>query len=89
MYWHDNDPRYVTPEAKKRVAALYLPLLNIAMDVLPLLHNFGLDKSDRYVTENSGPTNIEESVALVIAGTMSSANCDGFQTVSNSKKLLF
>ncbi|KAK9712392.1 C2 domain in Dock180 and Zizimin protein [Popillia japonica] len=80
LYWHDSDPRYISLEAKKRVAALYLPLLNIAMDVLPLLYGFGPEKNDRYITESSGPTNIEEAVALVIAGTMSSASCDGFQT---------
>lgn len=81
LYWHDSDPRYVTSESKKRVAALYLPLLNIAMDVLPLLHSFVPDKNDRYMTENSGHA-IEETVALVIAGRVSSTSCDGFQTVS-------
>lgn len=87
LYWHDSDPRYISLEAKKRVAALYLPLLNIAMDVLPLLYGFGPEKNDRYITESSGPTNIEEAVALVIAGTMSSASCDGFQTVSTLIKI--
>lgn len=47
LSWHDGDPRYVSPEARRRVAALYLPLLAIAMDVLPLLHHFAVDKTDR------------------------------------------
>lgn len=38
LSWHECDPRYSSPEARKRVAALYLPLLSVAMDALPHLY---------------------------------------------------
>lgn len=79
---HDNDPRYVSPEAKHRVAALYFPLLSIAMDVLPLLHPFSQDKNDRIIhEEHHGPGNINPSVAMVIAGKLPASTCDSFQSV--------
>lgn len=64
------------------MAALYLPLLSVAMDVLPLLHHWSSDKSDRYSTEESCTSNITENVALAIAGKLSAASCDGFNVVS-------
>lgn len=82
LAWHDNDPRYASPEAKVRIAALYLPLLSVAMDVLPLLHHFGSDKTDRYTNDDTGPTNINQNVALAIAGKLPAPTCDSFQTVN-------
>lgn len=37
---HDTDPRYAEPTVKARVAELYLPLLSLARDTLPRLHDF-------------------------------------------------
>lgn len=37
---HDVDPRYAEATVKARVAELYLPLLSIARDTLPRLHDF-------------------------------------------------
>lgn len=43
MTCHDCDPRYAEPECRARVAALYLPLLGIIMDVLPQLHGYQME----------------------------------------------
>lgn len=83
LIWHDSDPRYTSPEAKRRVAALYLPILSIAMDCLPLLHHFKIDKLDRYVADDAGPSNISQNVALAIAGKITAGTCDTFSTVSS------
>lgn len=37
---HDTDPRYAEATVKARVAELYLPLLSLARDTLPRLHDF-------------------------------------------------
>lgn len=37
---HDADPRYTEAAVKARVAELYLPLLSLARDTLPRLHDF-------------------------------------------------
>lgn len=37
---HDTDPRYADATVKARVAELYLPLLSLARDTLPRLHDF-------------------------------------------------
>ncbi|XP_022913566.1 dedicator of cytokinesis protein 7 [Onthophagus taurus] len=65
MYWHDTDPRYSSPDAKKRVAALYLPLLNIAMDVLPLMDV--TDKNDKYLFEEGTLTSTKSHSVTITA----------------------
>lgn len=83
LYWHDSDPRYASPEARKRVASLYIPLLAVAMDTLPLLYHWNSDKSDRYSTDESqATTNINQTVALAIAGNLLPNNNETFQSVS-------
>ncbi|XP_056642383.1 dedicator of cytokinesis protein 7 [Diorhabda sublineata] len=84
LSWHDSDPRYSTVEARQRVAALYMPLLSIAMDVLPLLHHFGTDKS-QYTNDDVGPSNINQTVAMAIAGKLPPSTCDGFSTLQSRK----
>ncbi|KAH1008877.1 hypothetical protein HUJ05_009380 [Dendroctonus ponderosae] len=84
LSWHDSDPRYASPEARHRVAALYFPLLSVAMDVLPLLHMFSQDKNDRFSSEDHAPSNINPSVAMAIAGKLPTSTCDSFQA---SRKL--
>lgn len=37
---HDADPRYAEATVKAHVAELYLPLLSLARDTLPRLHDF-------------------------------------------------
>lgn len=81
LSWHDSDPRYSSPEARQRVAALYLPLLSIVMDVLPILHHFNMDKT-QYNNEDIGPSNINQTVAMAIAGKLPPSTCDNFSTVS-------
>lgn len=48
MTSHDLDPRYSDNEATRaRVASLYLPLIGIAMDAIPQLHQYLIDPNDR------------------------------------------
>uniref|UniRef100_M3ZCM0 Dedicator of cytokinesis 6 n=1 Tax=Nomascus leucogenys TaxID=61853 RepID=M3ZCM0_NOMLE len=75
---HDTDPRYTEATVKARVAELYLPLLSIARDTLPRLHDFaeGPGQRSRLVsmldsdTEGEGDIagTINPSVAMAIAG---------------------
>ena len=37
---HDSDDRYESPEARARVASLYIPLVHIVIDALPILNDF-------------------------------------------------
>ena len=46
MTTHDNDSRYSDPEARCRVAVLYLPLLGIVMDTIPQLYSYLQDSHD-------------------------------------------
>lgn len=48
---HDTDPRYAEATVKARVAELYLPLLSLARDTLPRLHDFaGQQAREGWVT---------------------------------------
>ncbi|KAM4888495.1 dedicator of cytokinesis protein 6 [Thomomys bottae] len=75
---HDTDPRFAEPAVKARVAELYLPLLSLARDTLPRLHDFAegpgqrsrlasLLDSDTDGEGDIGGT-INPSVAMAIAG---------------------
>lgn len=48
MTSHDLDVRYAEPDCKARVAALYLPLLVIVMDMLPQLYSWNNDTKSRF-----------------------------------------
>nr|XP_026255378.1 dedicator of cytokinesis protein 6 isoform X1 [Urocitellus parryii] len=75
---HDTDPRYAEATVKARVAELYLPLLSLARDTLPRLHDFaeGPGQRSRLAsmldsdTEGEGDigSTINPSVAMAIAG---------------------
>uniref|UniRef100_A0A2K6U7W6 Dedicator of cytokinesis 6 n=1 Tax=Saimiri boliviensis boliviensis TaxID=39432 RepID=A0A2K6U7W6_SAIBB len=75
---HDTDPRYTEATVKARVAELYLPLLSIARDTLPRLHDFAEVPGQRSRlasmldsdTEGEGDISgtINPSVAMAIAG---------------------
>ncbi|KAF4014639.1 hypothetical protein G4228_005938 [Cervus hanglu yarkandensis] len=75
---HDADPRYAEATVKARVAELYLPLLSLARDTLPRLHDFaeGPGQRSRLAsmldsdTEGEGDVGgtINPSVAMAIAG---------------------
>ncbi|XP_063084731.1 dedicator of cytokinesis protein 6 isoform X2 [Cavia porcellus] len=75
---HDTDPRYAEPTVKARVAELYLPLLSLARDTLPRLHDFaeGPGQRSRLAsmldsdTDGEGDVGgtINPSVAMAIAG---------------------
>lgn len=76
---HDTDPRLADPEAKARVAVLYLPLLGIVMDIFPQLHSYLPEDHDRMHTiglleDYQGPTGvvsdtISPEVAYAISGS--------------------
>ncbi|CAG9858416.1 unnamed protein product [Phyllotreta striolata] len=84
LSWHDSDPRYSSIEARQRVAALYLPLLSIAMDALPLLHRFSADKT-QFANEDAAPGNINQTVAMAIAGKLPPSTVDNFHTLQSRK----
>ncbi|KAM5238041.1 dedicator of cytokinesis protein 6 [Ctenodactylus gundi] len=75
---HDADPRYAEATVKARVAELYLPLLSLARDTLPRLHDFseGPGQRARLASlldsdpEGDGDVGgaISPSVAMAIAG---------------------
>lgn len=67
---HDIDPRYTEQSAKARVAALYLPILNILIDALPQLYHW--DSKDKSVYHEE-IASITQSVALAIAGGATTA----------------
>lgn len=73
MTSHDSDVRYAEPECKARVAALYLPLLLIVMDMLPQLYSWNNDLKSRSLLKNNADneqtSGIHQSVAMAIAGT--------------------
>uniref|UniRef100_A0A8D0QBI7 Dedicator of cytokinesis 6 n=1 Tax=Sus scrofa TaxID=9823 RepID=A0A8D0QBI7_PIG len=75
---HDADPRYAEATVRARVAELYLPLLSLARDTLPRLHDFAESSGQRSRlasmldsdTEGEGDMGgtINPSVAMAIAG---------------------
>ncbi|XP_069915195.1 dedicator of cytokinesis protein 6 isoform X3 [Oryctolagus cuniculus] len=75
---HDTDPRYTDATVKARVAELYLPLLSLARDTLPRLHDFaeGPGQRSRLASLLDSDTDgegdfggsINPSVAMAIAG---------------------
>ncbi|XP_059617297.1 dedicator of cytokinesis protein 7 [Phlebotomus argentipes] len=80
MTCHDLDSRYAEPNAKARVAALYLPLLGIVMDTIPQLHQYLPESHDRLqnigiLDDYQGPHNmtaratIHPEVAYAISGS--------------------
>lgn len=79
---HDSDPRYAAPECRMRVAALYIPLLAITMDALPLLYHWQLEHRDKFSSEEYGSSGISQNVALAIAGKMPPPTYDTFQQVT-------
>ncbi|XP_055386415.1 dedicator of cytokinesis protein 7 [Condylostylus longicornis] len=83
MTSHDLDERYSDPDARARVAALYLPLISIVMDTIPQLHEYILDTHDRLqsiglLEDYQGPhtsgittSTISPEVAYAISGSRS------------------
>ncbi|XP_053439186.1 dedicator of cytokinesis protein 6 isoform X6 [Nycticebus coucang] len=78
LYSHDTDPRYAQTTVKARVAELYLPLLSLARDTLPRLHDFAEGPGQRsrlasmldsdIDSEGDFGGTINPSVAMAIAG---------------------
>lgn len=95
---HDCDPRYSNPDTKGRVAALYLPLLAIVMDSLPILYytssephrgNGGNSSDEAFFINNP----INQTVAMAIAGTTKTITTatnyyDPYQQVSFHKSII-
>lgn len=67
LYNHDLDPRYVEPEIKARLAALYLPLIGIVIEALPQLHDPNMNSRSRDYLEGENDR-INQRVAMAIAG---------------------
>nr|CAI5841828.1 unnamed protein product [Callosobruchus analis] len=80
-----HDPRHNSSETKQRVATLYMPLLSIVMDVLPILHHFQADKTQYNTNEEMALTNINQTVAMAIAGKLLPSQGDGFPTLQSRK----
>ena len=49
---HDQDSRYESSLCRNRVASLYLPLIGVAMEVLPYLHGYESDRDEQLINEN-------------------------------------
>ncbi|XP_068201997.1 dedicator of cytokinesis protein 7 isoform X2 [Palaemon carinicauda] len=75
---HDTDDRFTEPEVRSRVAALYLPLINIVIDTLPQLHSFASNKNRYMISsindDEGGSSHIHQNVALAIASSSVYAN---------------
>lgn len=78
MTSHDLDSRYAEPEARARVAALYIPILGIIMDTIPQLHQYLTESHDRLqniglLDDYQGPSiissTISPDIAYAIAGS--------------------
>ncbi|XP_077200985.1 dedicator of cytokinesis protein 8 isoform X3 [Paroedura picta] len=72
---HDLDKSCMKPEVKRKVAALYLPLIGIILDALPQLHDFtvsdgrgGKGRSGTLDEEQEAANPINQNIALAIAG---------------------
>ncbi|XP_041042551.1 dedicator of cytokinesis protein 8 isoform X2 [Carcharodon carcharias] len=90
---HDLDSRYSKPEIKTKVAALYLPLIGIILDILPQLYDF-TDARTRKVRPGSSDGEadanpINQTVALMIAGnpvnTMLRSSAISFSSLSSKQ----
>lgn len=76
---HDADARYSAPECKMRVAALYIPILAITMDALPLLYHWQVENRDKFYATDEYGSSINQNVALAIAGKLPPPSYDTFQ----------
>lgn len=68
LYCHDLDPRFNDPMMRSKIAQLYLPIINIACDVLDQLWNPAS-------TPRAGATG--EGIDLSIARAISTSNVPG------------
>ncbi|XP_038660625.1 dedicator of cytokinesis protein 8 isoform X1 [Scyliorhinus canicula] len=88
---HDLDSRYSKPEIKTKIAALYLPLIGIILDVLPQLYDFTdarIRKTRPATSDGEADTStINHNVALIIAGnpvnTMLRSSAIAFSSLSS------
>lgn len=80
MTSHDMDSRYSDPEARARVAVLFIPLLGIIMDTIPQLHSYIQQGHDRLqnigvLEDYQGPpgstsaATINPEIAFAISGS--------------------
>lgn len=66
---HDLDSRYETTECRNRIAALYLPLIAVAMEVLPSLHGYESERDEQLINENVAMAIATSSVLQKSAST--------------------
>ena len=64
LYCHDLDPRFKEPLMRSKIAQLYLPLVNIACDVLDQLWNPSIAPRS-----SGGGDSIDMSIARAISTT--------------------
>ncbi len=60
---HDSDTRYNSPEARARIASIYLPLLSITMDNFQHLYK-GADGWEDWTTTFERNTEVRRSVVI-------------------------
>jgi len=80
---HDLDTRYETAQCRNRIASLYLPLLGVAMEVLPYLHGYESDRDEQLINENV-------AMAIATSSVLSKSSTGDLQSqVIMQKKKLF
>lgn len=65
LYCHDLDPRFNDPAMRSKIAQLYLPLINIACDVLDQL--WDPSNTSRTAVTNKSVDGIDLSIARAIS----------------------
>ena len=81
---HDIDSRYDSIECRNRIAALYIPLLAISMEVLHMLHGYEADNKEGLIDESVAAA---ISTSSVNQRSMSSLEQVGIFGLSNTPQL--
>jgi len=79
---HDLDTRYETAQCRNRIASLYLPLLGVAMEVLPYLHGYESDRDEQLINENV-------AMAIATSSVLSKSSTGDLQSQVIMQKTLF
>uniref|UniRef100_A0A7M5X2J4 Dedicator of cytokinesis protein 7 n=2 Tax=Clytia hemisphaerica TaxID=252671 RepID=A0A7M5X2J4_9CNID len=77
---HDQDSRYESSLCRGRVASLYLPLIGVAMEVLPYLHGYESDRDEQLINENVAN-------AIANSSVLSKSSTGDLQSQMSSTKL--
>lgn len=93
MTSHDSDQRYSEPEAKARVAVLYLPVLGIIMDTIPQFHTYIQQGHDRLenigvLEDYQGPTVVSNTISQDVANAISGSRMYSYLQETKNKAQL-